>query len=151
MKDLQEIQKDIDELAENPVSLYGEELGVAKLVRDGMKFRIFSKKVSSGQKADIVDLNIVVEDEQIEGYRYLKGRTYIPHFALKDVYWIMEKKIWNKHHGSQMHIDQSYIKEGKHINGAGARIDKQSPEEHGLALVKFMRHFSASQYPLVLA
>jgi hypothetical protein len=151
MKQIQEIQKDIDELVENPVSLYGEELGVAKLVREGMKFRIFSKKVSSGQKADLVDLNIVVEDEAIEGYRYLKGRTYIPHFALKDVYWILDKKVYNIHHGSQMGIDQSYVKEGKHIEGLGARIDKQSPEEHGLSLVKFLRQFSASQYPLVLA
>ena len=149
MKDLEQIQKDIDELAENPVSMYGEELGVAKLVREGMKFRIFSKKVSSGQKADLVDLNIVVEDEAIEGYRYLKGRTYIPHFALKDVYWILDKKVYNIHHGSQMGIDQSYVKEGKHVGGA--HIDKQSPEQHSLELAKYLRQFSASQYPLVLA
>lgn len=149
MDGIQKVQENIDELAKNPVSMYGEELGVAKLVREGMKFRFFSKLVSSGNKADLVDLVCVVEDENVEGYRYLKGRTYIPHFAVKDVYWILKKKVYNIHHGSQMGIDQSYVNKGKYYGGS--HLQKISPEEHGVSLVQDLRHFQASQNPLVLA
>jgi len=149
MRTLIETQNHIDELVNNPSSIYGKEVGTAKLVRDGLSFRIFSKKVedSSSGKADLVELHVFVKSDNGEE-RLLMGRTYIPKFAINDEYWIMDNKVDNKKFDLEdMGIDQSYVKVGKyyHTNFSVEQTIEEKVAEH----VSFLRHMMAYQYPLV--
>ena len=96
---VESIKSSIVKYEANPLlELYGEELGTAKLVRDGRDFRVFSKYLETAKsgKADLVELHVFIS---VDGkpFALVRGVTYLPKFVLenKDVYWILENKIHN--------------------------------------------------------
>ncbi len=153
MKSITEAQQHLDEIEANPSSLYGVEIGTEKLVREGMTFRMFVRHpiATASGKAQLVSLSVFVKIDGKDGFRVLSGATYIPNFAIQDVYWILKNKIYNKLcHPSEMGIDQKYVKK----TGMNMEInvhDIMTPEQHGEEHISWLRGFMAEKYPLVLA
>ena len=124
MKQINSIQDKVDAISEDvalhqadPIgTLYGTELGTAKLVRDDRTFRIFVKEVQKAKsgKAVLVEMKVFIQKGG-EEFAVVRGHTYIPNFVLenKDVYWILENKIHNKTtddpSDGNIYIDKQYI------------------------------------------
>lgn len=128
--------KHLEELESDGLKvLYGEELGIAKLVRDGRTFRIFVKEVQQAKsgKAVLVDMDVFVQKDG-KAFAQVSGHTYIPNFVMenKDIYWILGNKIHGKTQEDprDMSIDSKYVpKEFRGWLQEGSWGSEKSPEE----------------------
>jgi len=160
MKSIQEIEQKIEDInkhieitkTEGIVSFYGQELGTAKLVRDGRDFRIFAKELEKAKsgKAVLVELHVWIKKDG-EEFAVVRGNTYLPNFVLenKDVYWILKNKIDNAttdnpEHGN-ISIDSSYVpaKHRRHID-YWSNGTKTSAEEHFKSFIKSLEYLRDS-------
>lgn len=146
---IENISKKIEDVESKPVqSLYGRELGIAKLVRDGRTFRIFVKEVqeSKSGKAMLVEMKVFVQKDG-EEFALVRGHTYLPKFVLEgnDVYWIIENKIYGKisNDAEDLRIDAKYIPKEFNIRGnfwaeENDSSAEKSAEQH-VSLLKSIR------------
>tara|TARA_B110000495_G_C22832416_1_gene485637 strand:- start:38 stop:520 length:483 start_codon:yes stop_codon:yes gene_type:complete len=119
-----EIDNKIAEILDSPkahlVDRYGEDYGVAKLVRDERLVRVFVKEIQPAKsgKAVLVEIHAWIHDSENNPLGLVRGITYLPNFVVsgKDVYWIVSNKINNvtsknfdTNSGHEAWIDKSYI------------------------------------------
>jgi hypothetical protein len=149
----------IAKIESDPVSyLFGQELGTAKLARDGKSFRIFYNKIedSKSGKAILADITVFMTDESLadeeKPYTYITGVTYLPNFVVdkKMVYFILEKKIDNIPWRHEMSIDSSYVQpQHKHHLTNRPTFSNKTPEvraQQFLAEIKeYHKDWEASQ------
>lgn len=155
---IEKISADIEKFEANPVlQFYGQELGTAKLVRDGRTFRIFVKEVQPAKsgKATLVEMKVFVSlvgknpDGSDKQFALVRGHTYLPNFVLenKDVYWILENKIHGKLSGfaDDFRIDRQYVpKEFVTYGNYWSQEHGSSPEESANGHLEFLKNFRES-------
>lgn len=141
------ISNDITRFEANPVQeLFGQELGIANLVRDGRTFRIFVKEVQKAKsgKATLVEMKVFVNADGKE-FALVRGHTYLPNFVLtnKDVYWILQNKIHGKI-GSADHlsIDREFVpREFVTYGNYWSHSNEETPEARAKDHVQFLKRF----------
>ena len=150
---IERLSDEITKFETNPVQqFYGQELGVAKLVRDGRSFRIFVKEVQKAKsgKATLVEMKVFVAIEGKGEFALVRGHTYLPNFVLenKDVYWIMENKIHGKLSGftDDFSIDNQYVPRefksyGNYWSEANGKTAEERVEDHLQFLKNFKQQF----------
>lgn len=159
---IEQMKSDILEKSKNPIStLFGDEFGTAKKIRDGQTFRIFVRKIeaSASGKAQLVELTVFMTDESLDDsekpYTYIQGVTYLPNFVIeqKDVYWIVEHKIENIPWRDSMSIDSSYVPR-KHTIYNPVVFSNNTPELRAKIFIDDMNgiinRLEIEAYPLVL-
>lgn len=146
------ISLELEKHKANPVkALYGEELGIAKLVRDGRTFRIFVKEVQAAKsgKAMLVEMKVFVNVNNVP-FAVVRGHTYLPNFVLEnnDVYWILLLKIHGKLGDAEdFSIDKQYIPKEFNTYGnfwSSEITDNYTPERQADNYVKMMEKMKES-------
>lgn len=163
IEQIAQIKSKILEKSKNPIStLFGDDFGTAKKIRDGQTFRIFVKGIeaSASGKAQLVELTVFMTDEtltkSVKPYTYIRGATYLPNFVVekKDVYWIVENKIWNTSFRNELSIDSSYVPIGHKIYNP-VSFSNITPEErandHVKDMIAMITRLEIESFPLVLA
>ena len=146
---IKNLSNQIEQLEANPVlEFYGQELGTAKLVRDGRAFRIFVKEVQPAKsgKATLVEMKVFVAIEGKGEFALVRGHTYLPNFVLenKDVYWILQNKIHGKLSGfaDEFSIDKQFVPtEFKTYGNYWSEVNGYTAEERVADHLQFLKNF----------